>query len=90
MADGGSNKGKFVAGCSCLSMLFFLALIIFINFGMAVVVQAVDNDPTVVTVAGILTSFGAWISDVCCCLSGVGVVIGIVMLATGGKKDAEA
>jgi hypothetical protein len=87
MADGGSNKGKFVAGCSCLSVVFFLFLIMFIQFGLSIVVEQV---PDIAVAASVISGVGAYISYSCCCLSGVGMVIGIVMLAMGGKKEAEA
>jgi hypothetical protein len=46
--------------------------------------------PDIAVAASVISGVGAYISYSCCCLSGVGMVIGIVMLAMGGKKEAEA
>ena len=86
MATGSGNSGKIVAGCSCLSMVLFLTIILFIQFGYAALVNTV---PDVAQYGAIIAGPVAWVSDACCCLSGVGMVVGIAMQLMGGKGEEE-
>ena len=86
MAEGGGGAGKAVAGCSCLSMVFFMVLVVVIQFALVPLAQAL---PDLAALWGFLGGVGSWISQICCCLSGLGLVIGIVMLLLSGKKGDD-
>jgi hypothetical protein len=86
MASGSGNSGKIVAGCSCLSMVLFLAIILFIQFGYAALATAV---PDVAQYGAAAIGPLGIVSNICCCLSGVGMVVGIAMLLMGGKGEEE-
>ena len=83
----GSGKGpKFLAGCSCLSMVFFLGLIVAIKFLLPFLSDAL---PDLAVVWGIVGGIGGYVADGCCCLSGVGLVIGIVLLLLRSRGGDE-
>ena len=68
MATGTGKGPRILAGCSCLSMVFFLGVIVAINFLLPVLARAL---PDLGTLWGFLGGIGAYAADGCCCLSGV-------------------
>jgi len=88
MAEGGGGgAGKIVSSCSCLSMVCCLFLILFINFGLTPLIM---QFPDMAQLGAILGSTGALVANLCCCFSGVGLIVGIVMLLMGKKGDDGA
>ena len=74
MADGGGNgKGKVLAGCSCVSLVVFLGLTLFINFGIAAISSSAP--PEVATMLASVAAFGSYLTGPCCSLSGVGLIV---------------
>jgi hypothetical protein len=64
-------------------MVFFLTTITFLQVGMRFVVEAM---PEQALLLASISSIGGLISYLCCCLSGVGMIVGIAMLLMG-KSD---
>ena len=79
MAQGGT--GRTVAGCSGCLVALFLLLTAVISL-----VPAVAPDLVTLETAPMLT-YGQYATSACCCMSGVIMVIGIVMLLMGGRSD---
>jgi len=65
-------------------MVFFLLIIILTQVGWSFVVNMA---PDLATYGAVVAGPVSWVADGCCCLSGAGMIIGIVMLLMGGKKD---
>ena len=84
MASG--NTGKIIAGCSCLAMVLCLTIILIINFAL---VPLATQFPDLAVMWAFLGGMGSWISYGCCCLSGAGMLVGIIMLLMAGKKEVE-
>ena len=80
MAKGGA--GKMVAGCSGCLVLVFLASTVVLSF-----LPAMTNGR--VSPSEIGYPFTMYGSSGCCCLAGVGMVVGIIMLVMGGKGGED-
>jgi hypothetical protein len=87
MAASGGNAGKIVAGCSCLTMVVCLAVIVFINVGWTMLAT---QAPELAQYGSIVMGPVAWVDYCCCSLSGLGMIVGIVMLLTGKKSSEES
>lgn len=84
MAAGGRGfLAKVVAGCSGCLVIVFLALVI--AFRMLPRWAPDTVPPEALRVVG----WGQYLSGACCCVAGVGLVIGIVLLLTGNKEEPE-
>lgn len=85
MADGGGGgKGKILAGCGCVSMVVFLSLTLFIQFGLAAVATAV---PDLAEVTAVIAQFGTFVTGPCCCISTVIFIVGVVLTVMANKKS---
>ncbi len=80
MASGASTGGKVLTGCSCLSILIFFALSAFVQFGLQFAYEAA---PDLYQLWGLLAGPAALGFNACCCLSGVGFIVGIALLLMG-------
>ncbi len=80
-----SGSGRSVAGCSGCLVLIFLMLTAF--FAMAPqFMYDMDLPAAVYSLLG-FSAIGQYASSTCCCLSGVGMIVGIAMLLMGGKNE---
>ncbi len=84
MADS-SGIGKGLAGCSCLGIL--LTLLVSVFFTVALQQPAVYEvvPPALLGISAPIS----WAANGCCCLSGLGMIVGIILIATGGKSDDD-
>ena len=87
MASGPDTAGKILSGCSCLSIVVFLVLGIFIQFGLD---AAYNAAPDLAELWALLGGPVGLLFNGCCCLSGVGFIIGIALILLGKKKRAGA
>jgi len=85
MASGASTGGKVLTGCSCLSILFFLVFSAFVQFGLPLAWEALPELAALWSGLA-MASIGF---NLCCCVSGVGLIVGVVMLLMGKKADGE-
>lgn len=85
MAEGTATAGKGLAGCSGCLVAMFLALTVLLSLGAGFIVELTDGRASYNEVAPL-----SYVSSVCCCLSGVGVVLGIVLILVGGRSSVDA
>ncbi len=75
---------KIAAGCfGCLALIMFAFVIAFNFFGAMVVSALADIDPSLGASVGPLLGIVSYVSDGCCCLSGV---LAIVLFAVGMSR----
>lgn len=87
MAARSGIGGKIVAGCSCVAMAVSILLLLFVTFALGQLVSAV---PELAESQAYIATWGGYVSYGCCCISGGGMILGIVLLLMGGKGEAEA
>lgn len=81
-----SGSGKSIAGCSGCLVLIFLCLTAFFALAPSFLYNMQDLPAVVYSLLG-FSAMGQYASSACCCLSGVGMVVGIAMLLLGGRDD---
>lgn len=81
-----SGSGKSIAGCSGCLVLIFLGLTTLFALAPSFLTSMEDLPAAAYSLLG-FSAMGQWASSACCCLSGVGMVVGIAMLLLGGKGD---
>ena len=86
MASGASTGGKVLTGCSCLSILFFFVMSAFVQFGLSFAYEMV---PDLYQLWGLLGGPAALGFNACCCVSGVGLIVGIALLLMGRSSSGE-
>ena len=84
MASGASTGGKVLTGCSCLSIMIFFILSAFTAFGLEVAMQELPN---LNELWYILAGPASWGFNACCCLSGVGLIVGVALIMVGRKSE---
>lgn len=85
MADGGGGgKGKILAGCGCISLLFFSVMTTLFQVALMPIREAA---PEAAPIIDTLIAYGTFFTGPCCCLSGVAFIIGVVLTVTGNKKS---
>ena len=83
MASGASTGGKILSGCSCLSIIFFVTLSLFVRFGLPFAYEAL---PDLYELWGLFATASIGF-NACCCFSGVGFILGIILLLVGRNSE---
>ncbi|MFT5679992.1 MAG: hypothetical protein ACI8RZ_000897 [Myxococcota bacterium] len=86
MASGASTGGKVLTGCSCLSIFIFLALSTFIQFGLQIAYEMAPDQSQLWSLLGGPAALGF---NACCCVSGVGLIVGVALLLMGRRSSGE-